>query len=174
MNKPDDGDGSGGQAAQPWRRETEAGGRAGETASTRFCWAYGGKEGREVFSLETTINGSVNEAEIESHIVSAIRAMGAVFRHGGRARWNGLATSASADKTLTREPAEPAPAYKWGRSRTGKNALVLHKGASEPEEIECPLHAGKIMKRRANESGAWMSHKEGDSYCTARISSLES
>jgi hypothetical protein len=57
----------------------------GEGASTSFCWTYGGKEGREVFDLETTISGTLNEADIENHIASAIRAMGAVFRHGGRA-----------------------------------------------------------------------------------------
>ena len=64
-------------------------GKSETSASTRFCWAYGGKEGREVFSLETTINGILSEAEIENHIRSAIRAMGAVFRHGGRAKWAG-------------------------------------------------------------------------------------
>src|SRR5262245_2497210 len=64
-------------------------GKSETSASTRFCWAYGGKEGREVFSLETTINGILSEAEIENHISSAIRAMGAVFRHGGRAKWAG-------------------------------------------------------------------------------------
>ena len=140
---------------------------ATETARTSFCWSYGGKEGREVFNLETTISGTLDEAEIESHITSAIRAMGAVFRHGGRAKWGG-ASPAPQINTGTESGAGPN-GYEWGRGRTGRTVLLLHKGASEPDEIECPVHAGKIMKRRSNEGGSWLSHKEGDSFCTVRI-----
>jgi hypothetical protein len=139
-----------------------------EPASTRFCWIYGGKEGREVFSLETTISGTLSEPEIDSHIVSAIRAMGAVFRHGGRARWNGAEPNRSAAATSLGR----GGAYEWGRGRTGKSVLLIHKDAMEPDEIECPIHAGKTMKRRTNEGGSWLSHKEGDSYCTARIQAV--
>jgi hypothetical protein len=71
------------------KADQNGGGGGNEPASTTFCWIYGGKEGRQVFNLETTISGALSEAEIENHIASAIRAMGAVFRHGGRARWSG-------------------------------------------------------------------------------------
>jgi hypothetical protein len=41
-------------------------------ASTSFRWTYGGKEGREVFSLETTIAGPT-DAEIENHLPARSR-----------------------------------------------------------------------------------------------------
>jgi hypothetical protein len=92
--------------------------------------------------------------------------MGAVFRHGGRARWSGAEPVRPVNGGTSRGS---GAGYEWGRSRTGKSVLLIHREAGEPDEIECPIHAGKTMKRRANESGSWLSHKEGDTYCTARI-----
>jgi hypothetical protein len=133
-----------------------------ECARTSFWWAYGGKEGREVFVLKTTIRGTPGEAEIESHINSAIRAMGAVFRHGGRAKRESPASTAQAQSANGRASAGTPGPYEWGRARTGKNVLLIQKSSSEPDEIECPIHPGKIMRRRSNEGGSWLSHKEGD------------
>jgi len=162
-------------------------GNGAQSARTSFWWAYGGKEGREVFILKTTISGTPAEGEIEGHINSAIRAMGAVFRHGGRAKtesWRAKTESwrakpevsdsaarraASLEKIESRASAAGPGGYEWGRARTGKSVLLIEKSAGEPDEIECPLHPGKIMKRRSNEGGSWLSHKEGDTYCTARI-----
>jgi hypothetical protein len=171
MGKSDDNRGSAGSAGSAASAASSASGAppGSEPPTTSFCWIYGGKEGREVFNLETTISGTLSEAEIDSHIASAIRAMGAVFRLGGRARWTGP-TSNRPPKI----PASTAPGsqYEWGRSRTGKSVLLLHNDAPEPDEIECPIHAGKTMQRRSNEAGSWLSHKEGDSYCTARIQAI--
>jgi len=144
-----------------------------ESARTSFWWTYGGKEGREVFILKTTIHGTPGEGEIEGHINSAIRAMGAVFRHGGRAKRENSNPAARRGAVNGRAPAPTAGGYEWGRARTGKSVLLIEKSAGEPEEIECPIHPGKIMKRRSNEGGSWLSHKEGDTYCTARIQSRE-
>ena len=155
-------------------------GNGAQSARTSFWWAYGGKEGREVFILKTTISGTPAEGEIEGHINSAIRAMGAVFRHGGRAKtesWraktevsdSAARRAASLEKIESRASAAGPGGYEWGRARTGKSVLLIEKSAGEPDEIECPLHPGKIMKRRSNEGGSWLSHKEGDTYCTARI-----
>lgn len=47
----------------------------------------------------------------------------------------------------------------------GKLHLIIPPGSVEPEEIACPIHQGKVLKRRSNEKGAWISHKEGDGYC---------
>src|SRR5262245_55233721 len=151
MGKAEDNSGNGGQ----------------ETAKTSFCWTYGGKEGREVFNLETTISGTLSEADIESHITSALRAMGAVFRHGGRAKWVGGGPAPQI--STSRDSARGLTGYEWGRGRTGRSVLLVHKNASEPDEIECPVHPGKMMSRRSNEGGSWLSHKEGDSFCTVRI-----
>ena len=155
-----------------------------QSARTSFWWAYGGKEGREVFILKTTISGTPAEGEIEGHINSAIRAMGAVFRHGGRAKtesWRAKRESSdsaarratSLEKIEGRASAAGPGGYEWGRARTGKSVLLIEKSAGEPDEIECPIHSGKIMKRRSNEGGSWLSHKEGDTYCTARIQSRD-
>jgi len=155
-------------------------GNGAQSARTSFWWAYGGKEGREVFILKTTISGTPAEGEIEGHINSAIRAMGAVFRQGGRAKtesWrakpevsdSAARRAASLEKIESRASAAGPGGYEWGRARTGKSVLLIEKSAGEPDEIECPLHPGKIMKRRSNEGGSWLSHKEGDTYCTARI-----
>jgi hypothetical protein len=160
-------------------------GNAAQSARTSFWWAYGGKEGREVFILKTTISGTPAEGEIEGHINSAIRAMGAVFRHGGRAKtesWrakretsdSAARRAASLEKIEGRASAAAPGGYEWGRARTGKSVLLIENSAGEPDEIECPIHPGKIMKRRSNEGGSWLSHKEGDTYCTARIQRHES
>ena len=52
----------------------------------------------------------------------------------------------------------------------GKLHLIVPPGGTEPQDIACPLHAGKTLKRRTKKDGtgnAWMSHKEGDDWCTA-------
>jgi hypothetical protein len=38
---------------------------------------------------------------------------------------------------------------------------------SEPNEISCPIHGGKTLKRKTNDRGSWLSHKDGDNWCTA-------
>ena len=149
-------------------------GSAMESARTSFWWAYGGKEGREVFVLKTTIRGTPGEGEIESHINSAIKAMGAVFRHGGRAKRESSNRDGRPPAPSDRASTTTTGGYTWGRARTGKSVLLIQKSAGEPDEIECPIHPGKIMKRRSNEGGSWLSHKEGDTYCTARIQAHES
>ena len=135
-------------------------------ASTSFRWHYGGKEGREVFDLETTIAGNPSEADLEAHVSSVIKAMGSVFRRGGRSHQRdpekpGVTTTISA-------PAPSGP-YHWITGRTGKPILVIQGNVSVPHEIECPIHAGAMMHLRKNEGGDWLTHKDGDTHCTARI-----
>src|SRR5215467_12544592 len=138
-------------------------------ASTSFRWNYGGKEGREVFVLETRINGNPSEAELESHIASVIKAMGSVFRHGGRARQPALDSHTPAAIATTITPAIQSGPYHWITGRTGKPVLVIQGNISTPHEIECPIHTGTMMHLRKNEGGEWLTPKDGETFCTARI-----
>jgi hypothetical protein len=104
-------------------KATDSGGSGeAEAPSTSFYWTYGGKEGREVFNLETTISGSLSEAEIGNHIASAIRAMGSVFRHGGHAQRTGPESDRTiSGATTTKNSVGRSSAYEWGPGRTGKS-----------------------------------------------------
>ena len=60
----------------------------------------------------------------------------------------------------------PAPVYEW-QAKNGKAILVLNADQPEPFEVDCPIHPGSKLKRRTNDNGSWLSHKEGDGYCSA-------
>ena len=52
----------------------------------------------------------------------------------------------------------------------GKLHLIVPPGLAEPNEIACPIHQGKTLKRRVKKDGTgnpWLSHKEGDDWCSA-------
>jgi hypothetical protein len=138
-------------------------------ASTSFRWNYGGKEGREVFALETTISGNPTDVELDSHIASAIKAMGSVVHHGGRARQPQTDPDQKSGATTIICPATQSELYHWIQGRTGKPILVLQGSISAPHEVECPIHPGKMMTRRSTVGGSWLTHPDGDTYCTARI-----
>src|SRR5262245_13852033 len=90
--------------------------RAKGRASTSFRWHYGGKEGREVFELETTIAGNPSEVDLEAHVSSVIKAMGSVFRRGGRSH---QPDPAKLGVTTTISPPAPSGPYHWITGRTG-------------------------------------------------------
>ena len=70
-------------------------------------------------------------------------------------------------------PAQDAQGVSWRYKSgaldmyKGKLHLNIHAGAVEPNEIACPIHQGATLKRRSNEKGSWMSHKDGENWCTA-------
>jgi len=74
-------------------------------------------------------------------------------------------------------PASSSGPYEWKMKNgaleisRGKMTLLIRGDASEPNEIACPQHAGKTLKRRANDDGSWLSHKQGESFCSASFQS---
>lgn len=57
--------------------------------------------------------------------------------------------------------------------KNNKLILVLEDDQREPQEVPCPLHLGKTMKRRVNaDSESWLSHKDGERYCSAKFGRL--
>lgn len=81
-------------------------------------------------------------------------------------------TAEAAPATNGSSPAPSGP-YEWKMKNgaldmfKGKMTLILHGSAAEPNEIPCPQHPGKMLKRRANDDGAWLSHKQGEGFCSA-------
>lgn len=70
-------------------------------------------------------------------------------------------------------PRPPAPVHEWDE-KNGKLILVLKDGQSEPNEAQCPIHH-RTMKRRENNNGSWLSHKDDQSqsgYCSAGFGRL--
>lgn len=68
---------------------------------------------------------------------------------------------------------KPQAGYYWKMDKgalalkNGKMQLALATGVAEPEKLVCPRHDGQTLKRRSNDKGAWMSHKDGEDYCSA-------
>src|SRR5262245_4436942 len=87
-------------------------------AVTSFRWHFEGKKGPEVFRLRTTISGSPDASDFESHLATVIKTMGAVSRHGGRAGHGRGST------TVTPSTSFLSAAYHWIQGRTGKPVLV--------------------------------------------------
>jgi len=126
---------------------------------TNFYFTIGNEQ---VFNCQIHVKGSPTPEQIEAHIKSAINAMTAVVRHGGKAKQVGQQPAANG------KPADPpAPQFEFYSAR-GKTYFKLPEGAPEPNELTCPVH-GKTMKRKTNPDGAWWSHKDGDGWCGASV-----
>jgi len=107
----------------------------------------------QTFSAQMTVRGGANGLD---HIQRVQGAMKEIVQRGGAAR--------------TRNKAEAAPAQaglEWGKSKRGRTVLILREGQPEPDNVPCPVHDGKTFRRKTNEDGSWLSHKDGDTFCTA-------
>lgn len=127
-----------------------------EETSTNFYWVVG-REQR--FNLQTTIRGNPSPVQIAAHIKAALSAMKVALDLGGEAKQVGGSSPAAG-------PASGGE-WEWGKGDKGKTVLILRGEQPEPAEVPCPIHQGKAMKRRTNAEGSWLSHKDGDSYCSA-------
>lgn len=121
-----------------------------------------------VENCETSANGRAlaNRGYSIDRGIASREEMEKVRRHqesGGR----------SEDQRFNRPAPRPAaPVYEWAE-KNNKMILVLKDNQPEPNEVECPLHPGKTMKRRTNrDNESWLSHKDGDGddrYCSAKF-----
>lgn len=132
-----------------------------EECSTNLYWTFGEAE---IFNLQSTFRGNPTKEEMRSHLQSVVDGMKLIVDRGGHAK----AIGSGKIETTAAKSNGNGNGYGF-TSRKGKNYLVLVGNQPEPEEIDCPTHDGKKMKRRTNDNGSWYSHKHGDSYCSAGI-----
>jgi hypothetical protein len=130
-----------------------------EEASTNLYWTFGNEE---VFNLQTTVRGAINDAQISAHLASVKAAMKAIVQLGGHAKQVG------AGSAVTSSPSVSASQFEFYKGNKGKTYIKLN-GAAEPNEITCPTHNAK-MKRRTNDEGSWYSHKApDDKWCSVSV-----
>lgn len=130
-----------------------------EAYSTNFYFDIEVDEGN-VFSAQMTVRGGQHGGD---HLDRVLGAMRFVIKHGGSPQRRGR----QAESAATPAPSNASNKWEWTKGDRGKNMLVLRGDAAEPNEIPCPVHDGKMLKRKSNDDGAWLSHKSGEGYCSA-------
>jgi hypothetical protein len=124
-----------------------------------------------VENCETSANGRAlaNRGYLVDRGIASREEMLKVQRHqaGDREQVTGNRAQPS------RNAPPPVQARTWDE-KNGKLILVLGDGEPEPNEAECPIHHQR-MKRRENNNGSWLSHKDEQSqsgYCSAGFGRL--
>jgi len=121
----------------------------------------------QTFSAQMTVRGGANGLD---HIQRVQGAMKEIVSRGGAAR----------TRIKGGEAAQPAQdngnqqnGLDWGKNKQGRRVLFLNGTEPEPDSVPCPLHPGKTLKRKVNNDGSWLTHKDGDSFCNAGFAKKE-
>jgi hypothetical protein len=115
----------------------------------------------QTFSAQMTVRGGINGLD---HIDRLIAAMKKIVEKGGVPKTRGRQQEAAAPS------AGAAEKWEWDKGERGRDVLVLRGESPEPDAVPCPKHPGKNFKRKWNDDGAWLSHKDANSpggYCSA-------
>lgn len=127
-------------------------------------------------NCETSANGRAlaNRGYAIDRGIASREEMQKVERHQAASNYYPPIASGSAE--AIRQPVnrqrQPEVDRDW-QARNGKAILVLQDNEREPEQVPCPIHPGKTLKRREKDNESWLSHKDGqdrdgrDVYCSA-------